>query len=179
MKQRFIDDYQLSEYDAGILSADGNTGKYFEAVVKTSNDAKLSANWVMGELAAKLNAEEKSIAESPVSATDLGQLILRIKDGTITGKAPKEAFGYMWAGEGDADTVINDRGLKPAGDDEVAKIVDEIIANNEKQVANYRAADPSKQPKMLGFFVGQVMKATGGKANPKTLNAMLLEKLKG
>ncbi|PCK09507.1 MAG: Asp-tRNA(Asn)/Glu-tRNA(Gln) amidotransferase GatCAB subunit B [Alteromonadaceae bacterium] len=176
---RFESDYGLSAYDAGILCTDHPTANFFEATAKSCDDAKLSANWLMGDVSAKLNAEEKKLADSPISPEQLGGLIARIKDNTITTKIAKQVFEFMWAGEGDADAIIESKGLKPTGSGDLEKMVDEIIANNAKQVANYQAADESKRPKMLGFFVGQVMKASKGQANPQQLNQLLKAKLDG
>ena len=177
-KARFIADYQLSEYDADLLSGDLATAAFFEGATKAGGDAKLAANWVMGELAAKLNAEEKAIGESPVSAEQLGQLIARLKDGTISSKIAKQVFEACWAGEGDPDVVIEAKGLKQMSDSgELEKIVDDIIANNAPQVEDYRNSDDDKRKKKIGFFVGQAMKATQGKANPQQLNQLLKQKL--
>ena len=160
-KARFLADYQLSEYDADLLSGDLATAAFFEVAAKAGGDAKLAANWVMGELAAKLNAEEKTINDSPVSS-----------------KIAKQVFEACWAGEGDPDAVIEAKGLKQMSDSgELEKIVDDIIANNAPQVEDYRSSDDAKKKKKIGFFVGQAMKATQGKANPQQLNALLKEKL--
>ncbi len=177
-KARFINDYQLSEYDADLLSGSIATAAFFEAAAKAGGDAKLAANWVMGELAAKLNAEEKDIADSPVSAEQLGQLIARLKDGTISSKIAKQVFEACWTGEGNPDDIIEAKGLKQMSDTgELEKIVDDIIANNATQVDDYRNSDDAKKKKKIGFFVGQAMKATQGKANPQQLNKLLQEKL--
>ena len=177
-KARYINELGLTEYDADILSSDAATSAYFEEVAKACGEAKLSANWVMGEVAAQLNKQEISINECPITAFDLGAMILRIKDGTISSKQAKQVFEAMWNGEGDADTVIDAKGLKQVSDTgALAKIVDEVIANNPKQVENYRSADEDKRPKMLGFFVGQCMKASKGQANPQELNKILKDKL--
>jgi len=177
-KARFMDDYQLSEYDADLLSGSIATSTFFEGVAKAGGDAKLAANWVMGELTAKLNAEEKDISASPVSAEQLGQLIARLKDGTISSKIAKQVFEACWAGEGDPDAIIEAKGLKQMSDSgELEKIVDDIIANNAPQVEDYRSSDDAKKKKKIGFFVGQAMKATQGKANPQQLNQLLKEKL--
>ncbi len=177
-KARFQAEYQLGDYDADLLSGSIATATFFESAAKAGGDAKLAANWVMGELAAKLNAEEKDIADSPVSAEQLGQLIARLKDGTISSKIAKQVFEACWAGEGDPDAVIEAKGLKQMNDSgELEKIVDDIIANNAPQVEDYRNSDDAKKKKKLGFFVGQAMKATQGKANPQQLNALLKEKL--
>ena len=177
-KQRFMADYQLGEYDADLLSGSIATATFFESAAKAGGDAKLAANWVMGELAAKLNAEEKEIADSPVSAEQLGQLIARLKDGTISSKIAKQVFEACWAGEGDPDAIIEAKGLKQMNDTgELEKIVDDILANNAPQVEDYRNSDDAKKKKKIGFFVGQAMKATQGKANPQQLNQLLKEKL--
>lgn len=175
--RRFQEQYELSAYDAGILSSDLKTSAFFEATTATCNDAKLSANWIMGEVAAKLNADDLTIAESKISAEQLGKLILRIKDQTLTSSLGKQVFDYLWSGAKDVDTVIEEKGLKPTGGGELEKMVDNIIANNPKQVENYRAADDIKRKKMIGFFVGQVMKASKGQANPQQLNSILISKL--
>ncbi|MCE2027165.1 Asp-tRNA(Asn)/Glu-tRNA(Gln) amidotransferase subunit GatB [Sessilibacter corallicola] len=176
---RFKEEYQLSDYDADILSADAATSAYFEQLVKTSNDAKQSANWIMGELSAKLNAEEKSIKDSPVTAEQLGGVISRTQDGTISSKIAKQVFEALWDGKGtSADEIIESQGLKQVSDTgALEKMADEVIANSAKQVENYRNADPDKRPKMLGYFVGQIMKASKGQANPQAINKILIEKL--
>ncbi|MBB3169171.1 aspartyl-tRNA(Asn)/glutamyl-tRNA(Gln) amidotransferase subunit B [Simiduia aestuariiviva] len=175
---RFKDTYQLSDYDASQLSEDLHTALYFEATVAAAKDAKLSANWIMGELAARLNAAELTLNASPVSAQQLGGMIGRIKDGTISSKQAKEVFDAMWAGEGDADTIIEQRGLKQVSDTGALEaMADEIIAASPKQVENYKNADADKRPKMLGYFVGQIMKASKGQANPQAINDILLKKL--
>ncbi len=177
-KARFIADYQLSDYDADLLSGDLATAAFFEGAAKAGGDAKLAANWVMGELAAKLNTEERIISSSPVSADQLGQLIARLKDGTISSKIAKQVFEACWAGEGDPDAIIEAKGLKQMSDSgELEKIVDDIIANNAPQVEDYRNSDDAKKKKKIGFFVGQAMKATQGKANPQQLNQLLKDKL--
>ena len=147
-------------------------------MAETGGDAKLAANWVMGELAASLNKENIGITASPVAATALGQLVARIRDNTISGKIAKDVFAAMWAGEGSADEVIEAKGLKQITDTgAIEALVDEVIAANAAQVENYRGAEPAKQPKMLGFFVGQIMKRSQGKANPKQVNELLRKKL--
>ncbi len=177
-KARYIEQLALSEYDATAISSDAATSLYFEAVVETCGQPKLAANWVMGDLAAQLNRQELSIQQSPISAEHLAGMINRLQDGTISSKMAKTVFEAMWNGEGDADTIIAAKGLKTVSDSgALEKIVDEIIANNSKQVENYRAASADKQPKMLGFFVGQAMKASKGQADPKLLNEILLNKL--
>lgn len=177
-KARFIEQYGLSDYDAGLLGSDANTAHYFEACAKACDDAKLSANWVAGELAARLNNEEIAIQNSPVNAEQLAGLIARIKDQTISNKIAKQVFEAMWQGEGDADSVIEAKGLKQVSDSgALEKMVDDVMAANQQQVDAYRAAEPDKRKKMLGFFVGQIMKASKGQANPQQLNQILLSKL--
>lgn len=178
-RQRFINDHQLSDYDATILSDSLATASYFESTVKACNDAKLAANWIMGELSARLNADEKNIDESPVSPEQLANLIERIKDNTISSKIAKQVFDALWSQEGgSADAIIEAKGLKQVSDTGALEaMVDEVIANSDAQVNNYRNADPDKRPKMLGYFVGQVMKASKGQANPKMINEILLKKL--
>jgi aspartyl-tRNA(Asn)/glutamyl-tRNA(Gln) amidotransferase subunit B len=175
---RYVAELGLPEYDAGILSSDAATSAYFEAAARLSGQPKLAANWVMGEIAAQLNRQELSIRDCPITAANLAGLIQRLNDGTISSKMAKTVFEAMWNGEGDADTVIETKGLKQVSDSgALEKIVDDIIANNPQQVANYRGATEDKRPKMLGFFVGQAMKASKGQANPQELNRILLEKL--
>jgi aspartyl-tRNA(Asn)/glutamyl-tRNA(Gln) amidotransferase subunit B len=174
-KRRFIKDLGLSEYDADILTAQKTQADYFEIMLENNTkNAKLCANWVMGELAAFLNKNQLEIENSPVSATDLSQLVARIGDATISGKTAKDVFKAMWDGDGSADEIIESKGLKQITDTgAIEAIVDEIIANNAAQVAQFQSGNE----KILGFFVGQAMKATGGKANPKLLNELLRKKL--
>jgi aspartyl-tRNA(Asn)/glutamyl-tRNA(Gln) amidotransferase subunit B len=176
-KQRFMESFGLSAYDAGVLTASRELAEFFEAVVAAADgEAKLSANWVMGELSGALNKAGQEISDSPVTAVMLGGMIKRIQDNTISGKIAKEVFEAMWNGEGDADAVIEARGLKQITDSSaIEPIIDEIIANNPNQVEQYRGG----MEKLLGFFVGQVMKATQGKANPQQVNELLRQKLKG
>ncbi len=177
-RARFESDYGLSAYDAEVLTASRAQADYYEAVVAAAGDAKLSANWVMGDLAAALNKAGLDIADSPVAAPALGQLVARIRDDTISGKIAKDVFAAMWAGEGDADAVIEAKGLKQITDTgAIEALVDEVLAANPAQVESYRQADPAKQPKMLGFFVGQIMKRSQGKANPQQVNELLRKKL--
>ncbi|WP_299978987.1 Asp-tRNA(Asn)/Glu-tRNA(Gln) amidotransferase subunit GatB [uncultured Pseudoteredinibacter sp.] len=177
--ERFKAEYQLSDYDADILSGDMAMAAYFEAATKACGDAKLVANWVMGDLAGKLNTEELSIGQSKVNAEQLAGVISRIKDDTISSKIAKDVFEAIWNGEGDsADAVIEAKGLKQVSDTgALEQMADEVIANSPKQVDNYRNADADKRPKMLGYFVGQIMKASKGQANPKAINEILLKKL--
>ncbi|TDY04343.1 aspartyl/glutamyl-tRNA(Asn/Gln) amidotransferase subunit B [Thiohalophilus thiocyanatoxydans] len=173
-KDRFISDYGLKAEDAVILTASREMADYFEAVVESSGEAKLAANWVIGELAGYLNREDIAIGDSPITAGMLAGVIKRISDNTISGKIAKDVFDAMWNGEGDADTIIEQKGLKQITDTgELEAIVDKVIADNPEQVEQFRAG----KEKVLGFFVGQCMKATGGKGNPAQLNQMLRDKL--
>ncbi len=175
---RFVSEYQLSGYDAGVLSASRETGAYFEAVVGRvgAAHAKLAANWVIGELSSALNRENLEIDAARIDPQRLGGLLERVIDGTISGKLAKDVFEAMWTEGRDADAVIEAKGLRQITDaGAIAKAIDEVIAANPKQLADYRAG----KDKLFGFFVGQVMKATGGKANPAQLNDLLKAKLGG
>jgi len=176
-RERLIEDHGLSAYDAGVLTAERDMADYYEAVAASvGGQEKLAANWVMGELAAALNRDGLAIVESRVDAENLAGLLRRIVDNTISGKIAKEVFEAMWAGEGDADTIIDKRGLKQITDTgAIAAIIDEVIEKNPSQLADYRAG----KEKLFGYFVGQVMKATQGKANPAEVNRLLKEKLAG
>ncbi len=177
-KARFIEEYKLSDYDAMVLSGDRILAEYFEIVAKAASDAKLAANWVMGELSKLLNQNDLSIQNSPVSAEQLGGLLERIKDNTISGKIAKQVFEVMWNEGGSADEIIEAKGLKQVTDSgAIEKIVDEVIANNGPQVEQYINAEPDKRGKMIGFFMGQVMKASQGKANPGQVQGVLKQKL--
>ncbi|WP_299727519.1 Asp-tRNA(Asn)/Glu-tRNA(Gln) amidotransferase subunit GatB [uncultured Endozoicomonas sp.] len=180
-KARFIANFGLNDYDAEILSGDQATAHYFEASVAVSQDAKLSANWVMGELSRSLNQSSIGISASPVTAEMLGGLIQRIKDNTISGKIAKEVFEALWNGEGtSADDVIEKKGLKQVTDTgAIETMIDEVLAANAQQVDNYRAAPEDKRGKMIGFFVGKCMQASKGKANPGMVNQILKQKLDG
>jgi len=174
--ERFRRDHDLSAYDAGVLTGSRELADYYEAVVAAAGDAKLSANWVMGELSGALNKEGLDITRSPIDAATLAGLLLRIRDETISGKIAKEVFEAIWDGEGDADTVINDRGLRQVTDNAaIDAMVEEVIAANPEQLEQYRAG----KTKLMGFFVGQVMKASGGKANPQQVNEILKRRLDG
>ncbi|AMX02014.1 Asp-tRNA(Asn)/Glu-tRNA(Gln) amidotransferase subunit GatB [Microbulbifer thermotolerans] len=175
---RFQSEYQLSAYDASLLTQERALADYFEAAAKESGEPKLAANWITGELAALLNREELSIEQSPVSALQLAGLIKRVTDNTISSKIAKQVFEAMAKGEGSADQVIEKRGLKQVSDSgAIEQMVDQVLAASGTQVENYRNADESKRPKMMGYFVGQVMKASKGQANPQMINKILKEKL--
>jgi len=178
-RQRFEQAYGLSSYDAALLTTERAIADYFETAADAAGDAKLAANWVNGELSAALNRDGLSIANSPVSASQLGGLIQRIVDNTISGKIAKQVFEALWNGEGDsADAVIDRKGLKQVSDTgALGAMVDDVLAANPDQVEQFRGADEGKRKKMLGFFVGQIMKASKGQANPGVINKLLNEKL--
>ena len=177
-RDRFVAQYTLGSYDAAVLSASRALADYFEAVVTGCGDAKIAANWVQVELLGQLNKAELEIDASPVSAEQLAGLISRILDNSISGKIAKQVFEAMWQGEGDADSIIAARGLKQVSDSGALEaMVDEVIANNSAQVEQYLAADEGKRKKLLGFFVGQIMKASKGQANPQMVNELLTKKL--
>ncbi|MBI5911353.1 MAG: Asp-tRNA(Asn)/Glu-tRNA(Gln) amidotransferase subunit GatB [Betaproteobacteria bacterium] len=171
-KARFMRDFALSPYDSGVLVAERETADYFETVAK-GRDAKTAANWVINELFGRLNKEGKDIAHSPVSADQLGQMLDLISDGTISGKIAKDLFEILWAEGGDPATIVEQRGMKQVTDlGAIEKTVDEIIAKNPDKVA-----DAKSNPKAIGWFVGQAMKASGGKASPQAVNDLLKKKL--
>jgi aspartyl-tRNA(Asn)/glutamyl-tRNA(Gln) amidotransferase subunit B len=161
-----------------VLSASRTLADYFEAVMAVCGDAKLSANWVTGELAKYLNQHSVEIDAAPVSAAQLGQLISRIKDDTISGKGAKTVFEGLWNKAGEVDAIIETKGLKQVSDlGALETMVDDVIAASPKQVQQYVDAEVEKRGKMLGFFMGQVMKASKGSANPGQVNGMLKQKL--
>jgi len=174
LRQRFVTSYGLKEEDAATLTGSRELADYYEAVVAACNEPKLAANWVMVELGGALNRAGIDVTDTPVTAAQLGGLLLRIVDQTISGKIAKQVFEAMWNGEGDADTIIEARGLEQVSDSgALESLVDELIAANPQQVEQYRAG----KGKLLGFFVGQAMKATKGQANPKQLNELLRARL--
>ncbi|UEG60642.1 Asp-tRNA(Asn)/Glu-tRNA(Gln) amidotransferase subunit GatB [Stutzerimonas chloritidismutans] len=179
-RERFEREFGLSPYDADVLAASRELADYFERVNASCGDAKLAANWVMGELSSLLNKEGLEIEQTPVTAEQLGGMILRIKDDTISGKIAKMVFEAMAAGEGSADEIIEKKGLKQVTDSgAIESMLDEVLAANAEQVEQYRASDEAKRGKMFGFFVGQAMKASKGKANPGQVNQLLKKKLEG
>lgn len=183
---RFKDEYDLSDYDAENLVMSKETAEYFEATVKSTNAKaqsnsdkskvyKLAANWVLGDVSASLNQDDIEISDSPVSATLLAGLLDRIQDNTVSSKIAKEVFQAMWAGEGDVDAIIEAKGLKQITDSgEIESLVEQVVNDNPGQVEQYR----SGKDKVFGFFVGQVMKLSKGKANPQQVNDLLKSKLK-
>src|SRR5450830_557114 len=179
-RERFQAQFGLSVYDASVLASSREQADYFEKVVSIAGDAKLAANWVMVELGSLLNKQGLEIDEAPVSAEQLGGMLLRIKDNTISGKIAKTVFEAMASGEGSADEIIDKRGLKQVTDSgAISAVLDDMLAANAEQVEQYRAADEAKRGKMFGFFVGQAMKASKGKANPQQVNELLKSKLEG
>jgi aspartyl-tRNA(Asn)/glutamyl-tRNA(Gln) amidotransferase subunit B len=178
-RERYVAEFGLSAYDAAVLTASRETADYFEAAAKQlPAQAKLCANWIMGDINGQLNKEGIDISACPVNPSQLAALLTRIGDGTISGKAAKTVFESMWNGELDknADAIIAAKGLKQISDDSaIEKIVDQVLAANAQQVADYRAG----KEKAFNSLVGQIMKATQGKANPAQVNAMLKKKLDG
>ena len=171
-KARFMRDFSLSAYDAGVLVAERDTAEFFEAVAK-GRDAKAAANWVINELFGRLNKEGKDIAASPVTAAQLGGVLDLIADGTISGKIAKDLFEILWTEGGDPAAIVEQRGMKQVTDvGAIETVIDDIIARNPDKVADARS-----NPKAIGWFVGQVMKSSGGKASPQAVNALLKKKL--
>ena len=176
-RARFMSQYGLNKYDAGVLTSAREMADYYEAVVKQAKaDPKIAANWIAVELSGFLNRDNKDIAQSIVTTQMMAGLLMRLADNTISGKIAKDVLEVMWAGEGDADTVIEKKGLRQITDSgAIEKAIDDVIAKNPKQLEQYRAGKET----LFGFFVGQVMKATQGKANPAQVNELLKQKLKG
>jgi aspartyl-tRNA(Asn)/glutamyl-tRNA(Gln) amidotransferase subunit B len=172
---RFMREHELSDYDAGVLTASREMANFYETVVKRlGGQPKLAANWVMGELSGALNRDNLEVAQSRIDADALAGLLTRIVDNTISGKIAKEVFEAMWSEGASADAIIEAKGLKQITDTSaIEKAIDEVMAKNPGQLAEYR----SGKDKLFGFFVGQVMKATQGKANPAQLNELLKRKL--
>jgi aspartyl-tRNA(Asn)/glutamyl-tRNA(Gln) amidotransferase subunit B len=174
MKARFESEYGLTSYDAAALTSSRDVANYFVATVSAGADAKPAANWVMGAISAKLNAEEKAITESPLSAAQLASLLKRIADNTISNNAAKQVFEAMWAGEGEVDAIIEAKGLKQVSDTgAIEAIIDEVLAANAAMVEEFKAG----KEKAFNALVGQAMKASKGKANPAQVNDMLKKKL--
>ena len=172
-KKRFIEKFNLTPYEATILVSDIETSKFFEEVIKDS-DVKLATNWITGELFALLNEKNLEISKSPISSKNLSKLINLIKNGTISGKIAKTVFELMIESDKDADAIVNEKGLKQESDPkELEKLIDNIIKDNQDKVNEYK----SGKDKLFGFFVGQVMKVSEGKANPKLVNEILKDKL--
>jgi aspartyl-tRNA(Asn)/glutamyl-tRNA(Gln) amidotransferase subunit B len=174
---RYVADLGLSIYDADTLTSSREMADFFEATLnETPKEAKLCANWMMGDVSASLNREDRDITQCPISPQQLGGMLKRIADGTISNSAAKEVFKTLWSEGGDPDTIIETKGLKQMSDvGAMEAMVDEIIAANPAQVAEYR----SGKEKVFGFFVGLAMKASKGKANPAQMNEILKRKLAG
>jgi aspartyl-tRNA(Asn)/glutamyl-tRNA(Gln) amidotransferase subunit B len=178
-KARYIEHYLLSDYDASILSSDKALATFFEAVVKVAGDAKLSANWMMGEVSARLNKEEINLTNSNLKAESLGQMILRIKDNSISSAGAKKVFDALWNGDSDdVDGIIEAKGLKQVSDTgALEKLVEEVLAGMEAQIQQYKEADDKKRKKLMGGFMGPIMKASKGQGNPQLINQILQKKL--
>ena len=173
-RARLINDLGLSEYDAGIITSSRAMAEYFDTVVANGADAKLAANWIMSDLSKNLNSENLTIENSPVDAKRLAEMILLIQKGTISGKIAKTVFVEMWKSQDSPEKIVKDKGLVQITDTSaIEKIVDEVIVNNQKAVEEYRAG----KKKAIGSLVGQIMKATKGKANPQMVNELLAKKL--
>jgi len=173
-KIRFMDEFKLNADDARILTASLELADFFEAVAKQTGDGKLASSWVSGELAGRLNKQGLNIKASPINASQYAGLLTRIKDNTISGKIAKEVLDAMWSEGGDADSIIESKGLKQISDSGALEaMVDKVIADNPNQVEQFKAG----KEKLMGFFVGQIMKETQGKANPGQINALLKKKL--
>ena len=172
-KKRFIENFRLSPYEATILVSDIETSKYFEEVIENS-DVKLATNWITGELFAVLNNKNLEISKSPISAKNLSKLINLIKDGTISGKIAKTIFELMMDGDKDPQTIVEEKDLKQESDPKALEaVIEKIIIDNPEKVKEYK----SGKEKLFGFFVGQAMKASNGKANPQLVNDILKKKL--
>ncbi|WP_323753952.1 Asp-tRNA(Asn)/Glu-tRNA(Gln) amidotransferase subunit GatB [Marinobacter sp.] len=181
-RARFKEQYGLNDYDAGILSADAKLAGFFEETVEHGKDAKLASNWVQGEFSARLNSEEKSVADAPITGAQLGALVTRIADNTLSSSGAKKVFEALWTGESDnVDAIIEAKGLKQVSDTGALEaMVDEVLAGMPDQVAQFQGeGDPKKRKKMLGGFMGPLMKASKGQGNPKLFNEILLRKLGG
>lgn len=178
-KERFCKEYGLSDYDATLISNQADLSRYFEVMTKISGDAKLSANWVLGELSANLNSNNITLAHCPITAEQLGLLVLRVKDGTLSSSGAKKVFTVLWAGTDlEVDRIIEQEGLKQVSDTgALEKIVDEVLAGMPDQIAQYKEADEAKRKKLMGGFMGPLMKASKGQGNPKIFNELLSKKL--
>jgi aspartyl-tRNA(Asn)/glutamyl-tRNA(Gln) amidotransferase subunit B len=175
-RKRFIVDHGLSEQDAEMLTSERAVADWFEAAAGAGGQAKAISNWMMGDLMRYLNEEGRSISECPLKPSQLAVMLRLIEDGTISGKLAKTVFDEMCRTGKDADVIVREQGLVQISDkDAIESVVDETLARNPKEVARYRAGEE----KLLGFFVGQVMKQTKGKANPQILNDLLKRKLSG
>ncbi|MFM6996717.1 MAG: Asp-tRNA(Asn)/Glu-tRNA(Gln) amidotransferase GatCAB subunit B, partial [Limnohabitans sp.] len=174
MAERFVKDYALPEYDATLLTQSKATAAYFEAAAKVCGQPKLASNWIMGEVSRRLNSGEVTFDNIPVSAAQLGAMIARIQDGTINNNSAKQVFEALWNGEGEVDAIIEAKGLKQMNDTgALDQIIDEVIAANPDNVAQFKAG----KDKAFNALVGQIMKASKGKANPQQVNERLRARL--
>ena len=174
MRARFTKEYGLSDYDARVLTLSAATGAYYERAAKASGNPKAAANWVQGELMGALNASGKEIGDSPVTAERLGELVALISKGTLSGKLAKQVFAKMFATGKPAQRIVDEEGLRQISDtSQLDGIIEDVLARSAKQVAQYRGGKKS----VIGYFVGQVMKATRGQANPRLANQLLRKKL--
>ena len=177
---RFIEAFGITAYDASVITSDRALAEYFETAASASNNGKLTANWVLGAVNQWLNDSDANIEQCPVSAERLAQLVSRVADETINSKGAKQVWEAMLTSDDSADQLIDSLGLKQVTDTgAIEAVVEQVMADNVAQVEAYRAAEPDKQGKMVGFFVGQVMKVSGGKANPQAVNKILRAKLGG
>lgn len=174
--QRFVEKMGLPQYDAEVLTAEKEIADYFEVTAEICGNPKAASNWIMTELLRELNQAQKTIDQSPISPQNLGKMVALVEKGTISGKMGKTVFAEMWSSGSDPESIIKEKGLSQISDpNALAKIVDDVIAANAQQVTDYRGG----RTKLFGFFVGAVMKASKGQANPEMVNSLLLEKLKG
>ncbi|MEH6354821.1 MAG: Asp-tRNA(Asn)/Glu-tRNA(Gln) amidotransferase subunit GatB [Marinobacter sp.] len=184
-KSRFKEQYSLNDYDASLLSDDARLSAFFEGTAAHCKDPKLAANWVLGEFSARLNADNKTVAQAPISGTQLGQLVARIADNTVSSSGAKKVFEALWNGDGDskentADAIIEAQGLKQVSDTGALEaIVDEVLADMPEQIAQFQEADEKKRKKLMGGFMGPLMKASKGQGNPRLFTEILQKKLNG
>ena len=177
-RKRFVEQYGLSDYDATLIANQAGLANYFEIMTKISSDAKLSANWVLGELSANLNSNNISLSHCPITAEELGQLVLRVKDNTVSSSGAKKVFSLLWSGISGVDEIISKEGLKQVSDTgALEKLVDEVLAGMQDQITQYQEADDNKRKKLMGGFMGPLMKASKGQGNPKLFNEILAKKL--
>ena len=177
--QRFCKEYGLSDYDATLIAYQTDLSRYFEIMARKSGDAKLAANWVLGELSANLNSNNISPAHCPIAAEQLGLLVLRVKDGTLSSSGAKKVFSALWSDANlEVDQIIDQQGLKQVSDTgALEQIVDDVLAGMPEQIAQYKEADEAKRKKLMGGFMGPLMKASKGQGNPKIFNELLSKKL--
>jgi aspartyl-tRNA(Asn)/glutamyl-tRNA(Gln) amidotransferase subunit B len=182
-KARFKEQYNLNDYDASLLSDDARLSAFFEDTVSHCKDAKLAANWVLGEFSARLNADNETVARAPISGVQLGQLVARIADNTVSSSGAKKVFEALWNGDGGsegnaADAIIEAQGLKQVSDTGALEtIVDEVLAGMPEQIAQFQEADEKKRKKLMGGFMGPLMKASKGQGNPRLFTEILQRKL--